>query len=133
MARKSELSQLRDELQRLKAQLGLDQPEARTGEDRGDYIEHGSEAHAQFLGLVIVDEDDDPTGFTLYQSKETGNTYRLVDEVNVMSHYPGNDPEKAALMVLRQKVGALESGRPEPPDNAPNMWQPVSRYIVPVG
>lgn len=100
--------------------------------ERPDYIEHGSEEHATFLGLIIVPEDriDEAKAdqFVLYTSRKTGKTYRLLDEITILRHYPSIDPGKAARVVLRQKVGELESGPPEVPENAPAMWQPAPVY-----
>lgn len=115
------------------ARLGLQLPGATVQAEQTDYIAFGSDEHRQFLGLAIVDENDDPTGFVTYTSKETGTTYRLEDELGVLAHYPSADPEKAALMVLRQKVNVLESGEPEPPANAPSLWQPVDQFAVLIG
>ena len=126
-----EVSRLREELDRLKAMLGL----APSGgpESQINHMEHGSDEHAQFLGLVVVDDDDDPTGFTTYLSKQTGRLFRLEDELGAVAHYPGVDPDKAALMLLRGKVNVLESGPPEAPPNTPSLWQPVDQYTVLVG
>ena len=96
-----------------------------------NFIAHGSPEHAQFIGLKVVEDSDDPTGFVTYASNDT--TYRLEDELGVLAHYPGVDPEKAALMVLRQKVSELEAGEPKAPANAPSLWQPVDQYTVLVG
>lgn len=89
-----------------------------------DYVAFGSDRHLALLGLVKVDEGDNVQGFTTFTSPDTGDTYRLDDEMSVLSMYPGVDPEKAAVIVLRQKINVFEGGEPEPPDNAPNMWQP---------
>lgn len=100
--------------------------------ERPDYIEHGSEEHATFLGLIVVPEDEigeaKADQYVLYTSREKGKTYRLLDEITILRHYPSIDPTKAARVVLRQKVGELESGAPEVPENAPQMWQPAPVY-----
>jgi len=88
-----------------------------------DYVAFGSDRHLALLGLVKVGEGDNVEGFTTFTS-QTGTTYRLDDEMSVLSMYPGVDPEKAAVIVLRQKINVFEGGEPEPPDNAPQMWQP---------
>jgi len=100
--------------------------------ERPDYIEHGSPEHATFLGLIVVPESEienaNEDKYVLYGSRKTGVTYRLQDEITILRHYPGIDPAKAALVVLRQKVNELESGKPEPYENAPEMWQPAPVY-----
>ena len=115
------------------ARLGIQLPGTAAQVEQTDHIAFGSDEHRQFLGLAVVDENDDPTGFVTYASKESGTTYRLEDELGVLALYPGVDPEKAALMVLRQKVNVLESGEPQPPANAPNLWQPVDKFAVLIG
>lgn len=127
----SKIDELTKELANLKALLGIGAPTpSGDPKDRPDYIEHGSPKHAQFLGLVLVDEADDPTGYVTYQSRDTGRTYRLADEIGVLTHYPGTDPAQAALMILRQKIGELESGKPQAPANAPSMWVPVDQFTT---
>ena len=128
-------TQLQNEIEagvrRVLAGMGISIPTPpASDQDHPSYIAHGSAEHAQFMGLVIVDEGDDPTGFVTYTSKDTERTYRLEDEMIALTHYPGNDPEKAALMVLRQKVNELETGQPEAPANAPDLWEPVDKYTV---
>lgn len=111
------------------SKLGFAPPAPSGATVQTDHIEFGSDEHREFLGLTLVDKDDDPTGYTTYESKETGNIYRLQDEIGVVNLYPGVDPEKATILVLRQKVNQLEGGPPEVPENAPPMWQPVGRGI----
>jgi hypothetical protein len=120
-------------VRRVLASLGIRVPAGEPSDPTEDvnYIGHGTPEHARFIGLITVDENDDPTGFITYVSQ--GVTYRLEDEMTVLSHYPNADPEKAALMVLRQKVNEFEAGEPEAPDNAPNLWQPVDKFTVLVG
>jgi len=100
--------------------------------ERPDYIEHGSAEHATFLGLIIVPEDKIAEAkedqYILYASRATGTTYRLLDEITVLRYYPSIDPGKAAMIVLRQKVGVFESGAPKVPEKAPAMWQPAPVY-----
>lgn len=97
-------------------------------EEMPGYIGHGSPEHATFLGLIVVPEDEiveaEKDRFVLFKSRKTSKTYRLLDEITILRHYPSIDPEKAALIVLRQKVGSLESGKPQVPENAPEMWVP---------
>jgi len=90
--------------------------------ERGDYIELGSPKHATFLGLVEVEDAEDTEDYIIFQSPTTGKTYRLEDEVTEFMRYP--DPEKAARLVLRQKISSLESGPPSPPTGSPPLWQP---------
>ena len=125
------LSEQVKELRDLLASHGIVMPgERNQPEMRTDYIAFGSDEHRQFLGLVVVDDGDDPTGYTTYKSQSSGITYRLEDEIGAVYHYPGMDPEKAALIVLRQKINELEGGVPEPPANAPSLWQPVDQYTT---
>lgn len=129
--RQSETSRLRAELEQLKQMLGIG-TQVEPGEHFPDYIEHGSPEHVTFVGLKVVTEGDDTTGFTLYTSKESGVTYRLEDEIGILTHFPGVDPDKAALLALRQKVNEVESGVPPIPERAPSLWQPVDQYTVPI-
>ena len=115
------------------ARLGLSLPGPVQDDDKVNFIGFGSPEHRQFLGLIVVDKDDDPTGFVTYTSKGTETTYRLEDELGVLMHHPGVDPDKAALMVLRGKVSVFESGEPEAPANAPLLWTPVDQFTVLVG
>jgi len=100
--------------------------------ERPDYIEHGSPEHAMFLGLIVVPESEIENAkedkYVLYTSRESGVTYRLQDEIAILRYYPGIDPAKAAMIVLRQKINELEGGKPEPYENAPEMWQPAPAY-----
>lgn len=94
-----------------------------------DFIEHGSEKHATFLGLIEVregkvEEAVKEDHYVVYKSRSTGRYFRLQDEIGLLRNYPGIDPEKAALVVLRQKIGSLESGPPKAPANAPTLWKP---------
>lgn len=93
-------------------------------EDRPDYIAHGSPEHAGFIGLVLIDDPEDADGRTVYTSRETNQMYCLEDEIGVLRYYPGIDPDKAVMVVLRQKVSAFEAGVPPIPDKAPTMWTP---------
>jgi hypothetical protein len=91
-----------------------------------NYIEHGSDRHAQFLGLIEVPKEDleqaiETDKYVVYKCRESDRYFRLQDEIGLLRHYPGIDPEKAALVVLRQMVGSLESGKPKPPENAPTL------------
>jgi len=91
---------------------------------RPDFIEFGSPRHAALLGLVKVDETEDTTHLFTYTSPHSGVTYRLADEYEPVRLFPAMDPEKAAWVILRQKVGELEGGPPPVPEGAPEMWRP---------
>jgi hypothetical protein len=91
---------------------------------RPDYIEFGSPQHAALLGLVVVGEEEDASDYFTYASPSSGLTYRLADEYEPVRNFPAMDPEKAARVILRQKVGELEGGPPPVPEGAPNMWRP---------
>jgi hypothetical protein len=92
-------------------------------EDRADYIAFGSAEHAEFLGLVEVGKDDDATDYQTLTSPETGKTWRLVDELEAVRHFPGIDPEKAARLLLRQKANTLDT-EPALPEGAPPTFRP---------
>jgi hypothetical protein len=132
MARQSLQEQINVGVRDALASMGFALPGQGSQNVQTDGVEFGSDEHRQFLGLVVVDENDDPTGYTVYKSRETGITYRLEDEIGVVSLYPGVDPDKAAVIVLRQKINELEAGPPPIPANAPSLWQPVDKYTVPV-
>jgi hypothetical protein len=124
MSKIEELQEQVKSLTSILVQSGLMPRLAHRPEHAPDYIAHGSPQHAVFLGLVGVDDEDAARadGYTVYRSRTSGNAWRLDDEIGVMHHYPGVDPAKAALLVLRQKVNELESGPPQPPANAPEMF-----------
>ena len=121
------VKELQTQIETLQAQLqaagllprirvAVDRPE-----DRPDYIPFGSDKHMTFLGLVQV---TDPAkakeiGYTVYTSPTTGDHYRLQDEIAPVNLYRGVDPDKAILLVLRQKVGQFEAGAPRIPEDAP--------------
>jgi hypothetical protein len=90
-----------------------------------DHIAFGSDEHRQFLGLVVVSDGDDTSGYTTFTSHYSKKVYRLEDELGVVNLYPGIDPDKAAILVLRQKINELEMPVPKVPANAPSMWTPV--------
>ena len=120
MTTAQEVKALRKELEVLKAQLGIG-PEVLPvkTEDRADFIPHGSDKHAAFLGLVPAEPGDDEH---ITYTSPRGDTYRLEDEIMQFLHYP--NPEQAARSTLRQKVNVLES-KPEVPEDAPSLWRPV--------
>jgi len=129
--------QMQAQIDRLQAQVAAllgqrEPPQPLELADRPDYIAHGSPEHATFLGLIEVPEHEIDNAkadkYVLYASRKTGKTYRLQDELTILRHYPGIDPDKAAMVVLRQKISEFESGQPEPYENAPEMWQPAPVY-----
>jgi hypothetical protein len=94
------------------------------GGPRPDYVAFGSDQHAALLGLVEVEKGDDTSDFFTYTSPASGKVYRLADEYEPARTFPAMDPEKSARIVLRQKVGSLESGEPPIPEHAPPIWKP---------
>ena len=122
MARQQELqAQVASEVRRVLASLGIQMPAPtiENPQERPGYIAHGSPAHAVLLGLVEVGEDDDSGPVVTYTSPKSNTTWRLEDEMAVLSYYPGVDPEKAIALVLRQRVNELDAGVPEAPPNSP--------------
>ena len=120
MTTAQEVKSLKEELQSLKAMLGIRSDTTVPDEDRADYMEHGSDQHLAFLGLVPAEPGDkDHITFT---SPRSGKTFRLEDELGQFMNF--HDPEKAAQLTLQQKVNELEI-KPEVPDNAQPIWQPL--------
>lgn len=117
------------------AQLGISVPTPASADptEHLDYVSFGSERHRALLGLVEVNEGDDVAGFTTFTSLNTGKTYRLEDEIGVLAMYPGVDPEKAAVIVLRQKINELEAGEPPVFERAPKLWQPIDNATLVAG
>lgn len=126
MANVKELEARIRELEAAMAARGISVVGASPAEDgpRPDYVEFGSPQHAALLGLVEVAEGDDTSDYATYTSPDSGRTFRLSDEYEPARTFPAMDPEKSARIILRQKVGSLESGRPPVPDHAPDMWKP---------
>lgn len=126
-----ETDALRAQLEQLTALLDAHgirpAPVATKTTERADYIEHGSDKHATFLGLVESGEDDETIALAKYTSPRTGRTWRMEDEISAMRHYPGIDPEKAVALVLQQKVNELENA-PGVPKDAPPMFRPAAIY-----
>ena len=127
------LAALEEQNRLLRQMLGLEgQTTAVAVTDRKDFVEHGSEKHAIFLGLIQVSsaelEEAEKNKFVLYDSSVSGKTWRLEDELTVSQAFPTLDPDKAILMVLRQKVSELESGKPTIPDTAPPLLVPQSAF-----
>ena len=117
-----QLATLRAELER----RGIIEPGARPvlPAELPDFIPFGSEKHMHFLGLTTVGDPEDAkaSGYAVYTSTSTGTMYRLVDEMQAVQMYRPMDPDKAILLVLRQKVGAFESGAPKVPAGAPPLF-----------
>ena len=128
MAKIDELTAQLEQLTALLKQHGIEQvPELVPMEERPDYIKFGSPEHAQFLGLVIVEDGDEAYHLVDFTSPRTGTKYRLEDEMGAVRHYPGIEPEKAMMLVLQQKVNELEI-EPTPPTDAPPMFTPATVY-----
>jgi len=122
MTKLADLEKQVEQLTQLLAAHGIQEPSpVPSPEDSPDYIPHGSDAHAAFLGLVEVDGDEDD--YVILKSAKTGRVWRLLDEIEAMRHFPGIDPQKAAMSLLRQKVGELDTA-PGPPPDAPGLWRP---------
>ena len=118
-----ELQQEVSGLRALLAQAGIIARPAPTA--RGtDYVPHGSPQHAAMIGLCEVGDAEQAArdGYTVYTSPTTGKCWRLEDEIGTVHYYPGVDPQKAILLVLRQKVNVIEAGAPTVPPNAPPMF-----------
>jgi len=127
MATNRELEARIRQLEQMLAQSGISaQPQGELApEDRPDYIEFGSPEHATFLGLVLLDDGEDPPqGQRFVLPGLTGQLYCLEDEIGAMRFYPGLSLDEVAPVVLRQKINCLEGGVPPIPDNAPDMWRP---------
>ena len=86
-------------------------------EDRADYIEHGSDRHATFMGLVPAEEDD-PFGH---------ESWKLVDRT---IFGPNARPEFLAE-VLRQKVSSLKSPIPVMQSDDPRKPHYAPKMIIP--
>ena len=126
MTKVSELEARVRELEQLLVARGIRDAGEITNEggSRPDFVEFGSPEHAALLGLVRVADDEDATDYTTYTSPASNRTYRLNDEYEPARTFPAMDPEKSARLMLKQKVGSLESGQPPVPDHAPTMWEP---------
>ena len=94
--------------------------------ERPDYIEFGSPRHAVHLGLVLLDDGENPPmQQTIILSGKKGQLYCLEDELGAMRYHPGLNLGEAVPVILRQKIGEYESGPPQIPDSAPPMWTPT--------
>lgn len=128
MTTNKELEQKVAQLEQLLAAHGIVAAPARSRkpEDQADYIKFGSDKHLAFLGLKLVQdlEQAEKDRYTVYTSAESGKAYRLIDEMQAALALRPMDPDKAILMVLRQKVSAFESGEPQPFPGAPLRFIP---------
>jgi hypothetical protein len=117
-------AQLQKRLEELERRLGR-VPSARVPakqptdpRDRADYVAHGSDKHAAFIGLKRTDDEADPyavDGWTLEDPTQFG---------------PGAN-DQYIIRVTRQKVSELTSPMPTPqskdprkPHFAPVLWTP---------
>lgn len=117
MAEKDKLAERLEKIEVVLARLGInveamlvDEKEPTT---MRDYIEFGSPAHADLLGLRKATSDDGVQleGWTLQD----------------MTAFGPQATENYVREVLRQKVSELKAGKPTPPKNAPSMWRPPAR------
>lgn len=123
MAKKPTQQQQIDALTALLASHGIRMPASGAPpEHAADYIKIGSDQHRQFLGLIEVNGDDDTDGYTTHKSQHSDKVYRLEDELGVINLYPGVDPDKAAILVLKTKINDLEMECADPVADAPPMW-----------
>jgi len=99
--------------------------------DRPDYIAFGSPRHMAFLGIETVEDVSaaKESGYTVLKGRESDVQYRLVDEMSAVQLMRPMDPDKAILLVLRQKINAFESGKPQPPENAPKIFSPPGMQL----
>lgn len=85
-------------------------------EERPDYIAHGSDEHAAFLGLREVKKDADVTP---YAEAPNGKYYTLMDKTIF-----GTAVRSEFLQAfLEQRVNELQA--PTVPPEAPPMWRPT--------
>ena len=117
-----------------RAGFAADAPISTDPADRPDYIAFGSVEHAGIIGLVVMQEDEEPPrGQTVVLAgKIPGNLYCLEDELGAMRYHPGLSLQEVVPVILRQKIGEFEAGPPQVPENAPPMWTPtpVSEIVV---
>lgn len=122
MSQISELTAQVEALQNILAAHGLVPPTPVEDRDRADYIKHGSLEHAVHIGVIVVkDIEKASADYIVFTSPRTSKSYRLENEVTGFEKYP--NPDKAARLILMQKVNSLET-KPTVPANAPPLWQP---------
>lgn len=125
MVTNAELQQKVRQLEELLARHGIRQEptvEDLTVEERPDYIEHGGERHAAFLGLEQVD-DDEAEEMDLVAEGTNGQRWTLEDRT--VLGLAADD--EFLLAFLRQRVNELR-GPPEPQSfdrSEPNYKQPM--------
>lgn len=126
MANVKELEARIRELETAMAERGITVAGTRPTEEgpRPDYVEFGSTRHAALLGLVEVVDEADAMDLITYTSPKTGKVWRLADSYEAVRTFPAMDPEKAERVILRQKVGSLDSGPAPIPEHAPELWKP---------
>ena len=126
MATNKDLEDRVRQLEALLERAGLvAKPRSDKPEDRPDYIEWGSKKHAAFLGLVLLEDGQEPLlGQRHILKGKDGQLYCLEDELGSMRFYPGLSLDEVVPVVLRQKINVFESDIPPIPDNAPSMWTP---------
>jgi len=126
MATSKELEQRVQQLEALLERAGLAvKPRSDKPEDRPDYIEWGSKKHAAFLGLVLLEDGQEPPiGQRHILPGKDKQLYCLEDELGAMRFYPNLSLDEVVPVVLRQKINVFESDIPPIPDNAPTMWTP---------
>ena len=118
-----QVRQLQEMLAR--AEITAQAPEITEPSDRPDYIGFGTPEHATFLGLVLLEDGQEPPQGQRHILKGTsGQLYCLEDELGAMRFYPGLSLDEVVPVVLRQKINCHEAGVPAPPANAPDMWRP---------
>ena len=100
-----------------------------------DYVEFGSEEHANLLGLErVVNGKDVPEGTAVVEDAE-GRKWKLIDpaysSMFSMPQFSIEQIERTHSMVLSQRVNELnseppktQSKDPRKPHFAPTMWQP---------
>lgn len=125
-----EVQQLRADLQRavqIMEAAGLVQPPVSDDpRDRPDFVDFGPDSpkYAAMLGLVILEEGQEPPMGQMHIAKGQFGIYCLEDEIGAMGKYPGLSLDEAVPVILRQKINSYESGQPPVPANAPPMWTP---------
>lgn len=93
--------------------------------NNADYIEHGSEVHANFLGLRLAGSGDSAASIV---KDSKGRGWVLVD----MTMFGPSATEAYLREVCRQKVAELDAGSPtelqstdpRKPNYAPPLWTP---------
>lgn len=132
-AREKELEARLERLEAALRQFGWQPPAEERPEHPPDFIDHTSPEAAAFKGLVILESEDEADRRVVYQSSKTGRLYCLEDERRALFYCPGIPLADAVYVVLREKVGDYEAGRPPIPENAPPMWTPTPQPFAGIG